>query len=262
MKKSNYYFLLLFFVCSSLLGQRNTTQFTGVKGCYPKTISINAHVLLDNRGESNSTFAELNDAITLLNQYFEPICVQFNLCLYDSIPNLRHDEIIQGLTDEELTPKFDIPNTINFYLVQSYSPIERVFALLGDTIEPEISSNRDAFFVVKSFLSDQKSLAKAMGKYFGLLTTNGVGGELVDGSNCSTTGDYICDTPADPDANLDLECTLLGDPTDANGDYYTPVFCNIMSGYSVCTDPSKYHFTNGQYNRMLEVITKGRSYLW
>ena len=262
MKKSGYYFLLLSFLSTALIGQVNTTQFTGIRGCFPKTISINAHTLLDVDGASNTTLVELNDAIDLLNDYFEPICVQFNLCSYDSIPNVRHDEIIQGIYDDELTPLFDIPNTINFYLVQSYSSSERVYSILGDTIEPTVSTNRDAFFIQKLFLADQKSLAKAMGKYFGLLNTDGIGGELVDGSNCGTSGDYLCDTPADPAANLDLECTLLNDPTDANGDYYTPVLCNIMSPYTVCFDESELHFTNQQYNKMLEVITKGRSYLW
>jgi len=74
--------------------------------------------------------------------------------------------------------------------------------------------------------------------------SNGV--ELVDGSNCATAGDLICDTPADPNRN-DLvsgnDCIWEGTYEDengfeihlrdANGDKYTPSLSNLMSNYGV-----------------------------
>lgn len=60
------------------------------------------------------------------------------------------------------------------------------------------------------------------------------GAELVDGSNCSTAGDLICDTPAAPQLNLPgllaPGCTYVGTMTDANGEAYTPMLNNLM-GY-------------------------------
>lgn len=75
-------------------------------------------------------------------------------------------------------------------------------------------------------------------------TSNGV--ELVDGSNCKTAGDLICDTPADPNRN-DLvsgnDCIWEGTYEDehgfevhlrdANGDKYKPSLSNLMSNYGV-----------------------------
>ncbi|MDE5714370.1 MAG: hypothetical protein K2I16_12230 [Muribaculaceae bacterium] len=51
--------------------------------------------------------------------------------------------------------------------------------------------------------------------------------ELVDGSNSSFAGDYIVDTPADP--NIWENGFYVGTVTDANGDQYRPSNTNLMS---------------------------------
>jgi len=86
--------------------------------------------------------------------------------------------------------------------------------------------------------------------------------ELVDGSNCSTGGDYICDTPADPNLGLAgmIEygtCTYIGTVTDANGDPYTPSTTNIMS-YAPCVLTT---FTQGQASVMNYVLDNVKDYL-
>ena len=102
-----------------------------------------------------------------------------------------------------------------------------------------------------------------IGHYFGLYTTHETqfGAELVDGSNCETTGDLMCDTDADPQGGSIGNCTMI-DPTDsqdANGQFYTPPTCNIMGWYTNTCDKK---FTVDQYNRMLEIMKTGRKYLW
>jgi hypothetical protein len=63
----------------------------------------------------------------------------------------------------------------------------------------------------------------------------------VDGSNCSSAGDLVCDTPADPvlgSSNVDSgTCLYTGSATDANGDPYAPDPSQLMS-YSLkhCRD--------------------------
>lgn len=68
-------------------------------------------------------------------------------------------------------------------------------------------------------------------------TANGTSGcaEAIDGSNCTTCGDQVCDTPAD--ANI------------GNSGGYSPDINNIMSYYSV-----RNNLTNGQSSRMLDAI--------
>ena len=96
------------------------------------------------------------------------------------------------------------------------------------------------------------------GHYFGLLNTfQGFGAELVDGSNCDTEGDLICDTPADnytPPAPpvgggyIDSEdnCRFIDPASDANGDPYRAHTGNFMSYYGTC----RCGFTYQQYLRM------------
>ena len=76
--------------------------------------------------------------------------------------------------------------------------------------------------------------------------------EAIDGSNCATAGDLICDTPADPllisgsGGNINsLTCTYTG------GGGFNPDTENIMSYTSTeCGDS----FTNDQGNRMREAL--------
>lgn len=102
-----------------------------------------------------------------------------------------------------------------------------------------------------------------LGHVLGLLHTHDstYGNELVDGSNCSESGDLICDTPADPGIGgsaVDLQtCTYIGTAQDANGELYTPQVKNIMS-YSRCP---RTLFTPGQINVMHYVLSDVKSYL-
>ncbi|MGV6829827.1 MAG: hypothetical protein ACWA45_10585 [Flavobacteriales bacterium] len=88
--------------------------------------------------------------------------------------------------------------------------------------------------------------------------------ELVVGSNSTTCGDYITDTPADPGIRwfsppieVDENCTYTNNPNDnipdqdANDDYYQPDPTNPMAiSYPTCYDT----FTLGQKKRMKNAI--------
>jgi len=80
--------------------------------------------------------------------------------------------------------------------------------------------------------------------------------EFVNGTNCCTTGDYVCDTPADPgicDQRAIFDNCNWSNPdmlTDSNGDVYVNVDAqNIMSycGRHDCLDT---HLTPGQGERL------------
>ena len=81
------------------------------------------------------------------------------------------------------------------------------------------------------------------------------GQELVDGSNCVTAGDLICDTPADPDLTfyhniINSNCNATQPITD-NGITYFPDTKNIMS---YTTPECMEHFTDGQLSRMMDAL--------
>jgi len=257
-------FTLLTTIC---FAQGNGTTFESTKKCINKTYSVSIHILEDTLGQQNVTPAQISAGIALANTHFSNICASFNICSTYVHPNVRNDMVRKGIEDKEIAVMYDVPNTINIYYVVDISGSSSPcgFAPLGGMTVPTKTSDRDAIFIKKSCAAD-KSLTHELGHYFGLFhtfeqNTNGI--ELVDGSNCAAAGDLICDTKADPSGSAVADpvyCDLLPPATDANGDYYTPNACNIMSYY---TNPcSGIHFTTGQYNRMLEVMEKGRNYLW
>lgn len=109
-------------------------------------------------------------------------------------------------------------------------------------------------------------LLHLIGQYLSLYPTHGpsnasMTAELVDGSNCATTGDEICDTPADPRLNRSgamSGCSYVGSFRDANLAYYEPDTTNFMS-YAAgnCRD----HFTPMQNARMYYSASTDRNYL-
>lgn len=80
--------------------------------------------------------------------------------------------------------------------------------------------------------------------------------ELVNGSNSDICGDYVTDTPADPNMgyNVDLDtCEWQGSGEDENGDSYEPDEHNIMS----YTQPKcMRYFTPKQSARMKNAMAK------
>lgn len=259
-------FSLICLICICLFSQAqgNGTSFQGITECYNKNFSVSLHILKDTLGNTNVSEATIASAINVLNLVFDDVCVSFNTCSTYVHPNVRNDIIRKGIEDKEIATMYDVPNTINIYYVEDISGASNAcgFAPLGSFTAPNKTADRDAIFIKKS-CAGGNTIIHEIGHYFGLLhtfdTSNGV--ELVDGSNCQTTGDLICDTEADPRSGIDpTVCDLTPPVQDPNGDYYTPNACNLMSYYTpTCGSP---RFTIGQYNRMLEIMKTGRKYLW
>jgi hypothetical protein len=116
-------------------------------------------------------------------------------------------------------------------------------------------------FLNKKFFSGNY-LSCMIGHFFGLLSTHEKTGgiEFVDESNCSTKGDLICDTYADPDLlnMVDKKCLYFGVFRDPKSIYFIPSVANIMSN-----SPGKCRclFTKQQYRRMYFYYKKYRQYL-
>jgi Pregnancy-associated plasma protein-A len=97
-----------------------------------------------------------------------------------------------------------------------------------------------------------RSTSHEVGHCLGLLHTFQSGNENISGNNCSTTGDRVCDTPADPygrGACFSISgCTYTGTCVDGNGQTnFSPPYSNIMSYYlNNCTINQ---LTAGQFSR-------------
>lgn len=118
--------------------------------------------------------------------------------------------------------------------------------------------------IVSASALNSEVLAHELGHVLGLAHTHetGYGAELVNGSNCATAGDLICDTPADPNlgisGNVDYQtCNYTGTATDANNQPYAPMVNNIMS-YAPWNCQNA--FTPGQFNVMHYTLDSLRPY--
>lgn len=230
--------LFAFFIFAASAAQGQSYRFLHeTLPCLNKKFTVVAHIFQDSLGGYGVTEDDINNAFAESNPFFEPIGVSFEACEFRYHDNWSHDFIDSIQEADEVTLKYHANNRINFYFVtepnDANSPCG--FATLNGIQQPV--SGR--VFIKKEDCVNVGTFAHELGHFFGLLHTfEGNGTELVDGSNCATEGDMICDTPADPytppndvSQYVDDDCVFISNLTDANGDYYNPDIGNIMSYY-------------------------------
>ncbi len=77
-------------------------------------------------------------------------------------------------------------------------------------------------------------------------SNNSISIELVDGSNCETAGDFLCDTPADYNLGFGWpNCNYTGGAMDPNGDLLAPDENNYMGYFLECAND--YYFSTEQF---------------
>jgi len=168
-----------------------------------------------------------------VNAVFQRANMEFYLC---NLPNpvlgkKNHDY----LSARELFIDIQQPKTVNIYVVNEIvvppSETNITGKLLGFASLPSRynANYRYVFLAGKQFTT--ALLIHELGHYFGLHHTHQTyfGEELVDGSNCETAGDLICDTPADPNLLTNWSCVYEGTLADENGALYQPDMTNHMS---------------------------------
>lgn len=237
-----------------------------------------AHVAVDstNRNPLYSE-AQLDTMIMKLNEFFDPICVSFSICEYNVLENdyslgrVVNQPITADQQILELKNRFTLRRRINVYFLDFM-----VNQYCGTSTFEGILTKLDANIFLERDCNDEieGQLAHHLGHTFGLRNTYDPQTiELVDGSNCLTTGDFLCDTPADPfgqsdatpeeqelielgileDEFLGPSCEFIYEVKDPNGEYYQPDMGNIMSIY-----PCKCGFTQDQYRLMAETILRSK----
>ncbi|RKE92190.1 T9SS type A sorting domain-containing protein [Ichthyenterobacterium magnum] len=196
------------------------------------SVPIKAHVLRTSAGTGGLSVSDLNNAMDVMNAFYAGANLEFYLC--DGINYIDDDTYYDYLDDQEaaLTAN-NVPNLINIYFANSVTRVDTVdgnYAICGYAYYP---GGADTILMDNSCALNGSTLAHEMGHFFSLRHTHGgTANELVDGSNCTTEGDYICDTPADPRlsySNVNSSCVYTGTDTDANGDSYVPDTSNVMS---------------------------------
>ena len=162
--------------------------------------------------------------------------------------------------ENDLASGRDKGGVVNIYISGSLSSGSA--ALCGYTRFPP-STDR-VFVALPCADNEVGTTAHELGHYFTLFhthgkTNNGTTDELADGSNCTFSGDDICDTAADPNLSGAVNgCTYVGTALDGNGQTFSPDPRNIMSyAPNICRNV----FSIGQYERIRAGLDNGRSYL-
>ncbi|OUS02547.1 hypothetical protein A9Q86_03320 [Flavobacteriales bacterium 33_180_T64] len=224
------------------------------------SVPIKAHIIRTDSGTGGLSETQLNNAIASMNTYYANAFIEFFLC--DGINYIDSTTYFDYSTDEQdaLTNVNNVDNVINIYFANTVSTTDGG-GLCGYAFFP---GGPEVILMNNSCALNGSTLPHEMGHFFALSHTHGntngtLTSELVDGSNCSTDGDFICDTPADPQlggGNVSSSCIYSGSAIDANGAAFTPNPLNIMS-YSrkVC----RTEFSPQQYARIYGVYQASRA---
>jgi MAM domain, meprin/A5/mu/SprB repeat/Secretion system C-terminal sorting domain/Pregnancy-associated plasma protein-A len=205
--------------------------------------------------------ADISTWLGELNNLFLPYRIQFYECgsFTTFVSSSLH---LFDITEEPQLAAYDVPNVINVY---AFGNVTANGSTLGGYSYLPPSVDRIVLSKAGGTLFDSKVFIHEMGHYMGLYhthgkTNTGTTDELVNGGNCLTAGDDVCDTPADPNlyTTSTSNCVYTGTAVDLNNQPYTPDTHNHMSyAYKGCRN----EFSVGQMNRMAYTAMHDRYYL-
>lgn len=222
-------------------------------------IPIRLHVIKNNFGGIGVNPYSIYQSINNANTFFKNIGIQFFIDSIKYVNDYNYSFIYPGPNLEELIKLHALSNRLNLFLVDSIKMdnSQRTYGYTYFPDEPE----KNYIFLDKKF-TEGNYLTTMLGHFMGLLSThdNSISNELVNGSNCYLSGDFICDTYADPDLfdQVDENCNYLGTSVDRLNKYYVPSVANLMSN---APDKCKCVFTYQQYRRMYFYYLHYRQYL-
>ncbi|WP_375578422.1 T9SS type A sorting domain-containing protein [Marivirga tractuosa] len=209
-----------------------------------KIINIYVHVLKKTDGTGGLTNTQVSDWIDLLCQDFSVHNIAIRLIGQSDIRNTSYYNGITFDSYSQLINTNTHSNAIDIYMLSPNDTYSRASAI------PGIALAIGGYYVGTSVFSHE------FGHCLGLFHTHSGRGcndplncsENINGSNCSTCGDLVCDTPADPclSGKVDANCIYTGDSS------FSPDVNNIMS-YSRVSCLNR--ITIGQSERFHSIIS-------
>lgn len=214
-------------------------------------VKLYVHVLRKSDGSDGASPEAINTMLQILYDDFDPLGIHFVRDRYAQIDYIDNDDYYSQPVDyaSSIFSTNNHSDGIDIYVGDAIGSSDNgggvqggVGQSTGILIAGHINLDQKKYF---SPFIYTKFISQLMGKVFYLYNTHfGTDGnpngcaELVNGSNCANCGDYICDTPADPNISFNVAIGGIGNvcgydvspvPTDANGDPYDPDTFNIMS---------------------------------
>ena len=226
-------------------------------------VPIQFHIVGTSFGEEYFPVQSTLYLLCNVNENFRDMNIQFyNYDDFKYIPNSNYynQNTQQGA---DMMYFYNVPNVVNVYIVNDPDGNCGYYIPSADGIA----------IAKKCADANSTTLTHELGHYFNLPHTfNGWDHyeewgfnempdewkELADGSNCATTGDYFCDTPADYLFDR-WQCPYDGEPLiDPNGQEVKPDISLYMS-YSL--DHCQNRFSDEQKAVIKSFLTEERSYL-
>ncbi len=215
-------------------------------------LAIQPHIINRSDGTGGLSLNDLNVTLAKLNKDLAALGVRF----YFASPNIiNSDTFFEFSADEEdaLGTQHDVTNAINIYFPGEVIADAQIIGGYAYFPHPDAVFNK--VFIRAPQATNTNTISHELGHYFSLYHTfeTSLGVENISGSNCSTAGDVICDTPADPNPNTRItvntsNCTHNGASVSGPGGVYTNApIDNIMSYHpSECANL----FSTQQFLRM------------
>ncbi|WP_138940679.1 carbohydrate-binding protein [Aquimarina agarivorans] len=189
-------------------------------------------------GTGGISLKKINEGIRYTNDFFANIGVE--LKEYQSPKYINSDQFYDFIMNDEtaITNAYEVDQVLNLFFANSILNANGGsycgYAYFPNPSDLENDLNR--IFMDNDCMGGfpETTFTHEIGHYLDLFHTHETfrGSEYVNGTNCSTTGDLICDTPADPQlsfAKVNTNCNYTFFETDSNGDVYNPDTSNIMS---------------------------------
>ena len=241
-------------------------------------LPITFHMIANSAGEGRVNPDDVMDMLCYINDEFADMDVQFYIKSLNTFDNngayngtatnfyisQRDDSSINIFIANAADTNSGIGLTLAYYSPQRDWIVTRKDQVNGsnNTVVHELGHFFDLPHPHNGWDADPWN-ANDHGMQVSAISPGGVPNEKQDGSNCATSGDFICDTP--PDYNFGFtsdDCDWDAGTMDPDGEVVDPEELLHMGYFLTCTPLADYFFSDDQQDIMLaDIASPQRNYL-